>query len=223
MDSIILAGGKSLRLGSNKMLAIIAGKSLIQRVIERLATFGTEIIIVTSQASDEVHPRQFGWERNKPSCYSDLLAMTYSSSQRIRVVSDIYPGKGSLGGIYTGLVALSCSYAIVVGCDMPFLNIDLLHYMAQLSQDYDAVVPRVGGVVEPLCAVYSKNCLTPIYKLLENNELKVSRLLSRVKVRYIEDMEVDRFDREHLSFLNINTQADLDKAKDLAVKREWIL
>jgi len=197
MTSIILAGGSSSRFGWNKALEIINGKNLVQRVVNCLISLSKELIIVTAQCE------------NFP--YSP-------SSPMIKIVADIHPGKGPLCGIYPGLVISSCSRAIIVGRDMPFLNIALLNYMTQLSPAFDIVVPRIGERTEPLCAIYSKNCLSPIHKLLERNELRISELFSVVRVRYVEESEIDRFDPEHLSFFNINTKADLGKARRLAVR-----
>jgi len=194
MTAIILAGGKSLRLGQNKALQIIQGKSLIQRVVDRLATLSKEIIVVTAHGE----------------------AIPCSSPVRMKTVADIYPGKGSLGGIYSGLVASSNPRATVVGCDMPFLSVGLLAYMIQICSIFDVVIPRIEDKLEPLCAVYSKICLVPIKELLEQNELKISRLLSTVNVNYVRKDEIERFDPEHLSFFNVNSQDDLEKARILA-------
>lgn len=201
MTSIILAGGKSSRLGRSKPLQAVGGKRLIQWVIDRLAIFSTEIIIATAQGE----------------------AIPYSSAVRTKTVADIYPGKGPLGGIYSGLVASSSSRAIVVGCDTPFFSVSLLQYMTQTCSTCDVVVPRIKEKTEPLCAVYSKNCLAPIQELLENNQLGIIRLFGLVKVRYIEEAEINRFDPEHLSFFNINSQADLDRARRLATDKGWLL
>jgi molybdopterin-guanine dinucleotide biosynthesis protein A len=199
MTSIILAGGKSLRLGRSKTLQIIGGKSLIQWVVDRLALLSTEIIIATARGE----------------------AIPFSSTVRIKTVADIYPGKGPLVGIYSGLIASSSSRAIVVGCDTPFLSVCLLKYMTQTLADSDVALPRIGKMIEPLCAVYSKNCLAPIQELLEQNELRISKLFSMVKVKYIEEDEINSFDPEHLSFFNINSQADLDRARKLAAEKGW--
>jgi molybdopterin-guanine dinucleotide biosynthesis protein A len=201
MTSIILAGGKSLRLGRSKFLETLGDKSLIQWVIDRLATLSTEIIIATARGE----------------------AIPCSSAVRMKTVADFYPGKGPLAGIHSGLIASSSSRAIVVGCDTPFLSTGLLEYMTQTSPTFDIAVPRIKDKVEPLCAVYSKNCLAPIQELLEQNELRIIELFRMVKVRYIEEDEIDSFDPGHLSFLNINSQADLDKARRLATERGWLL
>ncbi len=197
MTSIILAGGKSSRLGRSKALQVIEGKSLIQRVVDRLSILSTEIIIVTARGE----------------------AIPCSSPVRIKTVADIYPEKGPLVGIYSGLIASSSSRAIVVGCDTPFLSVGLLKYMIQISSTFDVVVPRIKDKLEPLCAVYSKSCLVLIQELLEQNELRIAELFSMVKVKYVEEDEINSFDPRHLSFFNINNQADLEKARKLAVER----
>ena len=197
MTSIILAGGKSSRLGKNKALQVIDGKSLIQWVVDRLATLSTEIVIVT--AGGEAIP-----------CHSTV---------EIKTVADIYPGKGPLVGIYSGLISSSSSRAVVVGCDTPFLNVSLLKYMTQMCSIYDVVVPRIEDKLEPLCAVYSENCSGPIQRLLEQGELRIDKLFSLVKVKYVEEDQINRFDPGHLSFFNINSQADLDRARKLATQK----
>jgi molybdopterin-guanine dinucleotide biosynthesis protein A len=194
MTSIILAGGKSSRLGQSKALQVIEGKSLIQWVVDRLAILSTEIIIATAHGE----------------------AIPCSSAVKIITVADIYPGKGPLVGIYSGLIASSSSQAIVVGCDTPFLSVSLLEYMTQTLADSDVALPRIGKMVEPLCAVYSKNCLAPIQELLERDERQIRKLFSMARVKYVEEDEINRFDPEHLSFFNINSQADLERARKLA-------
>jgi len=199
MTSIILAGGKSSRLGRNKALQIIDGKSLIQRVVDRVGMLSTEIIIVT--ANGEAIP-----------CYSTV---------DVKTVADVYPEKGPLVGIYSGLISTSSSRSLAVGCDTPFLSVSLLKYMTQMCSVYDVVVPRIKNKLEPLCAVYSENCSVPIQRLLEQNELRIDKLFAIVKVKYIEEDEINRFDPEHLSFFNINSQADLDRARKLATEGGW--
>lgn len=134
----------------------------------------------------------------------------------IKVVIDTIPGKGPLGGIYAGLATSKSFCNLVVACDMPFLNRNLLNYMLQLSGGFDMVAPRVGDYVEPLHAVYTKSCLTPIESMIKQDNLSVHKLLQSVKVRYVETEEINRFDPAHLSFFNINTDADLEKARKLA-------
>ena len=133
---------------------------------------------------------------------------------------DLYPGKGPLAGIYTGLLAANNPCSIIVACDMPFLDPSLLGYMIEFAPDFDVVAPKIGDKREPLHAVYSKNCLAPIKSLLEQERLKVTDFFPLVKVRYVVEEEINRFDPNHLSFLNINTEADLEKAKALIKKKD---
>jgi len=200
MTSIILAGGKSLRLGRSKALQVIEGKSLIQWVVDRLTIISTEIIIATAHSE----------------------TIPCSSAARIKTVADIYPGKGPLVGIYSGLIASSSSRALVVGCDTPFLSVGLLEYMTQILAEFDVALPRIGKMIEPLCAVYSKNCLAPIQRLLEQDERQIRKLFTMVKVKYVEEDEINRFDPEHLSFFNVNSQDDLERARKLVAEGGWV-
>jgi len=196
VTSIILAGGRNLRLGSSKALEIIGGKSLIERVIERVKLVSNQTLIVTS-------PGQ--------------LALPLAGE--VKVLVDLYPGKGPLGGIYTGLLASPSSHSVVVACDMPFLNIKLLGYMIELSPGFDAVVPRLEeGKLEPLHAIYSRSCLGIMKTEIERNHLQISHLLTMLRVKYIERAECQKFDPQLLTFFNINCQSDLDQAIALAAE-----
>ena len=195
ISCIVLAGGKGLRLGQNKALKVISNRSLLQHVISGLSFFNSDIMVVL--AAGQSFPQ-------------------FIDYPKLRILTDIYPGKGSLGGIYTGLTASKSFYNLVVACDMPFLNQALLSYMIQISASFDMVMPRVGDMVEPLHAVYSKGCLAPIEEMLKQGNLKVYELLNLVKVRYVDAEEINRFDTKHLSFFNINTKADLKIAMELA-------
>ncbi|MFC2020564.1 molybdenum cofactor guanylyltransferase [Chloroflexota bacterium] len=190
VTSIILAGGKNLRLGRIKALEVICGKNLVDRVIERLKPLTNQLLVVTSQE----HP--------------DIPV-----ADKAEILVDLYPGRGPLGGIYTGLLAARSSHSITVACDMPFLNTELLGYMVRLSRDFDAVIPRLGeGMAEPLHAVYSRGCLEKMQSHLERNQLGIFSFLKMVHVRYVEREEIQRLDPQLLSFFNINYQSDLDRA-----------
>ncbi len=191
---IILAGGRGERLGRDKVLEIVGDRSLLEHVVSCVTSLSSDIIIVTDAERSGTH---------------------FADNPKVKVVTDIYPGKGPLGGIYTGLATSASSYNLVVASDMPFLNQALLRYMIKLSPGFDVVVPRVGRLVEPLHAVYSKDCLPLIESMLREDRLSVYRLLGRAKVRYVEGAEIDRFDPGHLSFFNINTRADLARAREL--------
>lgn len=191
---MVLAGGGGLRLGREKALENLGERSLLEWVLLQLDFLDSDILLITARELS------YPWFEGYP---------------RLKVVSDIYPGKGPLGGIYTGLELSDSFYNVVVACDMPFLNRALLGYMASVSAGSDLVVPRFKSLVEPLHAVYSKACLAPIERLLEQGILGIRELFRLVRVRYVEAEEIDRFDPEHLSFFNINTRSDLARARDL--------
>jgi len=194
--AIVLAGGKNRRLGRTKALEAIGGKSLIERVVERLEPLTSQILIVTSR---------------------EQLDLPFACN--IEILADIYPDKGPLGGIYTGLLASRSPYSFVVACDMPFLNTRLMSHMIKLSHDFDAVVPKLGEAkVEPLHAIYSRACLGSIESQLEDGRLEAYSFLEAVHVRYLERAECQRFDSQLLSFFNINYQSDLDQAVALTTK-----
>ena len=188
-------------MGRDKVVETLDNKSLLQWVVSRLSSFNRDIILVT--AKGQSFPQLTGYPK-------------------LKIAADIYPGKGSLGGIYTGLAVSESFHNLVVAGDMPFLNRDLLTYMMQLSADFDVVIPRLGNEVEPLHAVYSKGCLAPIEYLFKQDNLKIIDFFPSVKVRYIEAEEIDKFDSKHLSFFNINTEKDLETARELAAGEDII-
>lgn len=196
ISCIALAGGKAIRLGRNKLLEDVGGKSLIQRALDALGFFQGDIIVVIGK--DQALPQI--------TCYPGL-----------KLVTDIYPDTGPLGGIYTGITTSGSLYNLVVACDMPFLNQPLLSYMVGIAPGFDVVVPRLEeGKLEPLHGVYSKECLTYAERHLKMGDRNIVSFFPEVRVRYIELEEINRFDPEHLSFFNINTEADLLKAREMA-------
>jgi len=195
ISCIILAGGKSLRLGHDKILESVGSTSLLEQVVSRIDPLVNEIIIVTAEE------RHFAKLEGHP---------------KLKKVSDILPGKGSLGGIYTGLVTSNSFYNLVIAADMPFLNRPLLQYIIEVSDGFDFILPRINSFFEPLHAVYSKNCTEPIVSIINQGHKVIIELFDFVKVRYVEAGEIDRFDPEHLSFFNINTKEDLELARKIA-------
>lgn len=189
-----------MRLGRDKALEPLGVSNLIERVLSRLNSFKSDIILVVN--ADQSYNR-------------------FQRYPKLRFAVDIFPGHGPLGGIFTGLAASTTVYNLVVACDMPFLNTELLDYMINLTAGYDVVVPRLNIVTEHLHAVYSKNCLVTMGELIKKDELKVFKLFSELKVRYVGADEINRFDPRHLSFFNVDTEEDLQKAKEL-VKSEAI-
>jgi len=194
ISCIILAGGKSLRLGHDKITEKVGNKTLLEKVISRIDSLCKDIVIVTAEE------RSFAESGDNP---------------KIKTVSDIFPGRGSLGGIYTGLVKSESFYNLVIAADMPFLNRDLVAYMTEVAEGFDFVIPRIGSYFEPLHSIYSKNCVPPIETMIKNNRRIIIELFDFVKVRYVEAEEIDRFDPEHMSFFNINTMEDLELARKI--------
>jgi molybdopterin-guanine dinucleotide biosynthesis protein A len=190
--SIVLTGGRSQRFGRDKTSELLGDETLLKRVISKVSLISRQVIL--SVASSQSTPN-------------------FPSSLKVQEVVDIYPDKGPLGGIYSGLLKSGSFYNLVVACDMPFLNVSLLKYMLQLTSGYDVVIPRVEGRAEPLHAIYSKKCLNPSKELLDRNVLRITAFFDKMRVRWIEEDEINKFDPEHLSFLNINTQTDFERAK----------
>ena len=198
ISCIVLAGGQSTRLRPNKIKEIIGEQTLLERVLSTLSKFDSDIIIVSSEQA----------------------SLPDFRNPRTRIINDIYPGKGSLGGIYTGLMASRTHYNLVVAGDMPFLNIALLQFMVKIAQGYDLVAFNENDRPELLHAVYSKNCLAPMHDLIRQNSLRIIGILPHIKVRYLTAEEIARFDPRHLSFFNINTEADLIKAREINLNKK---
>jgi molybdopterin-guanine dinucleotide biosynthesis protein A len=194
ISCIILAGGKSIRFGHDKILEKIGDKSLIEQVVSLIDPISRDIIVVTA------NDRAFTQLANHP---------------KVKIVHDIVPGMGSLGGIFTGLTESKTHYNLVVAADMPFLNGALLRYMLSVAEGYDITIPHVNKWFEPLHAIYSRNCIEPARKLIEQGNRVIVELFNYVKVKFVEAEEIDRFDPQHTSFFNINTQEDMNKALKL--------
>ncbi len=188
---IILAGGKGSRINKDKALITLPdGGTLIQKCIKALEKTVPDILIVA----------------NSREPYQDCDA---------RLVEDLIKNKGPLGGIFTGLCYSTSHLNFVIGCDMPFPQPRLVELLLSKCDDRDVVIPEAGGEVEPLFAAYSKNCLPVIVDHLRNNDLKIRNILAELKVERVGEKEIDKLDPRHLSFFNINTTEDLNKAEVL--------
>lgn len=194
----VLAGGKSRRLGQNKAFVQLGRRLVVERVLDVVTTLSNDVLIVTD---DLVNYRGLGQ----------------------RLVTDAYPGCASLGGIYSGLWAARHEQMLVVGCDMPFLNVALLEYMVALSGHHDVVMPSYDSYIEPLHAIYHKRCLPVMARLIQAGNLRIAEVFDAVTPRLVTARELDIFDPHKLSFFNINTPQDLAKAEALADlrRRGW--
>ena len=191
VTAVVLAGGRSRRLGRNKALELVGGVPLIARVTSALQSISSETVIVVAE------------ERQ-----AEVLPLPSDA----RVVRDLYPNSGSLGGILTGLISATGVWALVVACDMPFLNKALLSEMASERDDCDAVVPVLDGRPEPTHALYSKVCMEPIRKKIEAGDLKISAFFESVRVKYLPQRTIEMIDPGLWSFFNVNTPKDLETA-----------
>lgn len=189
-SGIILAGGKNTRIKTQKALIQLGNKTIVENTLGIFKKLFPEIIIVTNNSKSYL---KFG----------------------TRVVEDLIKNKGPLAGIFTGLCFSTNDLNFVVGCDMPFVNSNLVGYIMSKPKEYDVVIPEINGRLESLFARYSKYVLPLILYRLSKNELKIQDILSELNVLRISKEEVERFDPELLSFFNINTQDDLRKARDL--------
>lgn len=192
----INAGGKSARMGTDKSFVPLNGKPMIEHILAQIALLESDVTFVIT---------------NRPAEYAHL---------NLPLVEDVMPGKGTLGGIYTALHHSSSAYTLVLGCDMPFVNIDLLRYMVSLRDEsggpYDVIVPRHNHHPQGLHAVYRKTCLAPIQAQLAADRLKVIGFYEDVRVRYIDPAEWEAIDPRGLSFFNVNTPEDVQIAQELA-------
>jgi len=205
LSGAVLSGGQSRRLGQDKALLRLwdpQGPTLLEATINRLAAICDEVLVI----SDGPHP--------------DWPALA------ARTVEDRYPGGGSLGGIYTGLLEAAHPFLLVVACDMPFLQPTLLRYMAGRPRDYDVLIPRMHVTkeqktnqdahqlhLEPLHAIYGRPCREPMRALLERGERQIIRFFPAVRVRYLTAEEIAPFDPQGLAFWNVNTPKDLEEVR----------
>jgi FdhD protein len=183
VTGVILAGGASSRMGSNKALLLHSNGRIIEGIYRTLAELFEEVIIVT----------------NTPQLYQFLPC---------RKVADIYPGKGVVAGIHAGLSESREDSVFVVACDMPQLQAKLIRHLTTLAKGVDVVIPRTTGGFEPLHAIYGKGCLPALEEILQSDNQRVLSLMPRVRVREVTVDEVAAFDRDFGSFVNINTPDD---------------
>jgi len=196
---LILAGGKSSRIGLNKNKGQmkLMGVNLIDRIVSNITSIEgiseKDIVIVGSK---EKFP------------------------QFEKVVEDVYPQKGPLGGIFSGLRASKTLYNLVIGCDMPFIETKLIKYMIQKIENHDIIIPKYQqDLFEPLCAIYSKKCLEVMEKSIKGGKLAVRCIFSYLNIRWIREKEITRYDPELYSFFNINFKSDFIRAEELEQKR----
>jgi molybdopterin-guanine dinucleotide biosynthesis protein A len=193
---VIQAGGQSSRMGEDKALKSFLGKPLIQRVFDRVAPIANELIVTT----------------NHPFAYSFLNA---------RLIPDLKPGRGALGGLYTAIASASHPFVAVVACDMPFVNQNFFERANRLivEEEADVVISKSEEGYEPFHALYRRaTCLPAIEAAIAAEQWRVISWFPKVKLRILSPDELKSFDPSGLCFWNVNTPEEFTKAEELALR-----
>jgi molybdenum cofactor guanylyltransferase len=191
----ILAGGRARRLGGqDKSRLVIGGRSILQRQLDLLRGLADRVVVVARE----------------PERYADA---------GVPVLADAVPDCGSLGGIYTA-VASAAGPVLVLACDMPFVTAPFLAFVMEAGREADIAIPRTGDGYHPLCASYAPACADPLLRRIEAGMLKVTGILSDVRVREMGPAEIAPFDPDGLLLFNLNTPDDLARAERAALARD---
>lgn len=186
-SAIVLAGGRSSRMGRPKALLLFDNEPLIVHIVTALRSLCGDVVVVG--APDQELP----W-----------LPAT--------VIRDAVAYQGPVGGISYGLAAISGEVAIVVACDSVFLSLPLLSHLLDRIPAHDVVVPQWEGRLQPLHAVYRKAVLPILERQLARGESRPVHLFDKVRTLTIDEDEVRRFDPAGSSFFNMNTPDDYAEA-----------
>ena len=199
VSGVILAGGASRRMGRDKAFLEFGGEPLIARIAERLRAVVDEVIIAANDTA-------------RYAAFAD------------RCVPDVHPGIGTLGGIHAGLGAAAHQLAVIVACDMPFLNPDVLAWFVEVAGsangagDADLVVLRHDKGVEPLHAVYRKSCLPAIEATIRSGERCAFAFYDQIRVRYVHPAEIVALDPALYSLRNVNDPTQWCEALQLPIQ-----
>ncbi|HHD2752234.1 TPA: molybdenum cofactor guanylyltransferase [Clostridium perfringens] len=193
-SAAILAGGKSSRMNyRNKAFLEYENNYFIERIIKALEDY-EEIIIIS----------------NNPDDYKTL---------GLKVFKDVYPNQGPLSGIHSALNHIKNEYCLVVACDMPFINKNVVNYLGNIKEDYEILIPEVEERLQPLCAIYKKSCKELMEKELINKSNKLIKTCMKFNVKIIKEFpfieEIHK--KEMKNFYNINT---VDEYRSLIEKVE---
>ncbi|MDR4950116.1 molybdenum cofactor guanylyltransferase [Neobacillus cucumis] len=191
--AIILAGGKSSRMGTNKALLKINEKTNIERIVEQLKLLFDDLILVTNDAK------------------------TYEFLD-VQMVPDQYPGMGPLAGVHAGLNVSNYDVNLVVACDMPFISSELAEALLANTSNYDAVVPVINGKQHPLFAVYQKQVAKMVEERIQSGQLRMKHLLDDLNVLYVTEKELATYSPITLEkvFFNMNHPEEYVEAKKWA-------
>ena len=193
ITGILLSGGKSTRMGTNKSFLKFNGKYIIEHVHEKLKLLFKKVIIIT----------------NTPEDYYFLGSEIYK---------DIYKDKGPLGGIHSGLVHSTTEKNFIISCDMPLVSTELMKFIIDKSGESQITAVTADGYVQQLCGLYKKSCIKTAGDILnepDNSVCKVSKLRGKTKTKIIEENEIPFSIAGQC--LNINKSGDYEKLKEMAV------
>ena len=192
---VILAGGLNTRFsGKKKALEKIGGKEILSYTYDLFKEMFEEVILITND------PMEF-------------------LSFDIKIATDIYQVRSSLTGIHAGLSMASNRWAFFAACDTPFIKKQLVELVISAIDDKtDIVLPETEKGSEPLCAAYSKQCLTSMTQSLEKEKLKIKRAIRNLRIKEIPEHLIKEKDPELVSFFNINTPEDLNTAEEMIKK-----
>ena len=193
VTGVLLAGGKSRRMGEDKRYLVVGKQTLLERGLGVLSSIFQEVLVVIAQDSPPL----------------DVDA---------RVVRDLVPDCGSLGGLYTGLTLATTPYIFVVACDMPFLDQAVISQFTSRRATADIVMAKLAARLHPMHALYGKGCLPAMEQMILARQLKVQEMVSHasLRVRYVTEADLLTIDPSGRSFRNVNTPADLEVARSLA-------
>ncbi|MBT8356577.1 MAG: molybdenum cofactor guanylyltransferase [Deltaproteobacteria bacterium] len=192
---VILAGGMNTRFsGQPKAFISVGGKRIIDHLYSIFNALFEDIILVTND------PHKFlEWD--------------------IKIVADLFAVRSSITGIHAGLFYTLNPHAFFAACDTPFLKKELVEtIISSIEQGIDVVVPQTQAGFEPLCAVYSKKCLKPIEEQILQNQLTIRKLFKKRRVKKIPEKILRIQDPDLVSFFNINTPQDQEKAEKMFKK-----
>lgn len=196
ITAIILAGGKSSRMKRDKAFLRLGVKTIIEELTSRIKSRFSNLLII---ANDSEKYLPLG----------------------IKVVADIIPHQGPLGGIYTGLIESKTFHNFVFACDAPFVNLEVVDFMITKINDSDVIVPQWRSRLEPLHAIYSKNCIAAMEAQLEKGDRKIINFLSHATTCIVEQKAIEKFNINGELFSNINTPEDYDQfSREEALKTE---
>ena len=187
---MILAGGLNSRMGGyNKAFLRLGNSLLLNRILATLKYNFSEILLITRDCE-----RYSQWE--------------------FQIVNDVFEARSPLSGIHAGLLNMEADYAFCMACDTPFLKKELIEILLnEIRPSTDVIVPFSGENFQPLCAVYSKQCIGRIEEQLAQNDLRVDNLFDKVSLKKIPYDKLKKVDPQLISFFNVNTPADLRLAK----------